>query len=217
MYIKKILSSCKEYYLRFKNLGFETKNTLIQTVGITVQAVAVILSLSMIYYQVNSDLDRRKVESTIQTFISSSRDYRKIDFVNARKDIIPDDRVKYLLCHDEQMRGLGRNYEDLAHGEEILSARNMFAELEWQAVGVRQGALSYETVDMLRGGYLVAIFNRWQPFIQARIDMIKDPKRKEKLYEHFEWLVRKLAAEKWRDKKVKELVRTKREGGFSCD
>jgi len=130
------------------------------------------------------DLNARRVEATLKFVVDTAREYRKIDFEHSeRKDgelqPLTLDKAIEILC-------------DSKNKEKDEDIRNMLAQFEWMAIGVRKGGLDFDTVMAMRGTYYTTFFKRWHPYMQARVDFVSE-ERQDKLYMQFEWLVKEVS------------------------
>ena len=96
------------------------------------QTLGIIGTVAIIGVQIISDLDARKVEATLNFVVSTSNDYRDIDFkyaerVEGRLQKLSKNKVHFILCENE---------------DADLEVRNMLAVFEWVSVGIREGGQS---------------------------------------------------------------------------
>ena len=160
------------------------------------QTFGVIATVAVIGCQIIGDLHSRKIEATLDFVVSSSNDYRAVDFkycdrAKGTLNKLSVEKVQYILCEDK---------------ESDLEVRNMLAVLEWISVGIREGGLDFDAVIKMRGSYYTTFFERWRPYMQARLDSAPNDERRRRIYDQFEWLVAKISKE--RNYKFKPLDRT---------
>jgi hypothetical protein len=164
----------------------EKRLTILTTIKEWQTMIAVILTASLLSLQFYGNMQAKRVDANIDFLLKTAKVYREIDFKythkNGELEDLTETAAKEIFCTEEKNR----------------EARNMLAEFEWMAVGVRRGGLDFNTVMDTRGAYLVDFFNRWRAYMQIRLKSSKinmNDDRRERLYEQFEWLVQEIAEE----------------------
>ncbi|MFH1314068.1 MAG: hypothetical protein ABIJ00_12695 [Candidatus Eisenbacteria bacterium] len=140
--------------------------------------VGVVGSLVLIWCQTRVDHKQRRRESTM-SFIAAMSEYRSID------------HELYPTASDSET-GMSPQMIDQLLADLIDSAKaaELVAQLENFAAGVNQGVFDIDVVNAAKGGYLLSFYERWRPYMQARIRTSSYPNR---LFDQIEKLVADIA------------------------
>ena len=163
--------------------------------SIWIQTILILGTLLLGVFQMYVEREQSKKRATLDFVLETARDYREADFAiagtkNGVLQSISRNRAEEILKSDEETDKI---------------ARNLLAEFEWLSVAARNGSISVDTIDNMRGGYIISLHERYFHYMQARINRLSDLERKKRLYENLEWLACKLA--KRRDTKIATLNR----------
>ncbi len=162
-----------------------------------VQTLGVIVSLAFIAWQVAllerqitlsqeaqlENISRSKREATMSFVIGMSRGYRAVD---------------YEICGVENgipMRLTSQRVAEVLENPSLrVKAQDFLGEFEWMATGVQTDTLDFEVVNRMRGSYLLDVYRRWTPFMNAVIRLTPPGSRRLTLLDQLEGLSRRLAA-----------------------